>query len=164
MKIWSRGSGGASVWLPMIALLALFWLYSWLWWYDTWFPMLKFMDESCLLIDEEYSLLRWKSYNSEIRAAHAEIAANYLLMNVFRLHKLRWSTDLGGAAGWILMIALLEIWLLILWLLWYSYSNDDGLVHGLWWWDVEWAVFTACWSLSVGWNWKSSSCRACYYG
>ena len=53
----------------------------------------------------------------------------------FRLHKK--STGLGGAVGWILMIALLAIWLLILWFLWYSCSNDDDLVHGLLWWDFE---------------------------
>ena len=29
LKIWSRGPRGASVWLLMISLLALFWLYSW---------------------------------------------------------------------------------------------------------------------------------------
>ena len=28
-------------------------------------------------------------------------------------------------------------WLLILWSLWYSCSNDDELVHGLLWWDFE---------------------------
>ena len=99
--------------------------------------MLKIVDESCLLFDEEYSLLRWKSYNSEIRAVHAEIVADDLLMNVFRMHKLRRSTGSGGAAGWILMIALLAIWLLILWFLWYSCSNDDDLVHGLLWWVFE---------------------------
>ena len=87
--------------------------------------------------DEEYLLLRWMSYNSEIRTVHVEIVADDLLMNVFRLHKLRRSTGSGGAAGWILMIALLAIWLLILWFLWYSCSNDDDLVHGLLWWDFE---------------------------
>ena len=46
-------------------------------------------------------------------------------------------TSSGGAAGWILMIAFLAIWLLILWFLWYSCSNDDDLVHGLLWWDFE---------------------------
>ena len=34
----------------------------------------------------------------EIRTVHAEIVADDLLMNVFRLHKLRRSTGSGGAA------------------------------------------------------------------
>ena len=34
-------------------------------------------------------------YNSEIRAAHAEIVVDDLLMNVFRLHKLRRSNRLN---------------------------------------------------------------------
>ena len=114
--------------------------------------MLKIMDESCLL---EYSLLRWKSYNSETRIDYAEIVVDDLLMKMFRLHKLRRSTGLGGAAGWILMIALLALWLLILWLLWYSCLNDDDLVHGLVWWDFEPCLLKSIFCAHTWMNWKS---------
>ena len=61
--------------------------------------MLKIMDESCFLFDEEHSVLKCKSCNSEIRIDHTEIVVDDLLMNVFRLHKLRRSTGPGGVAG-----------------------------------------------------------------
>ena len=34
------------------------------------------MDESCLLFDEEHSVLKCKSYNLEIRTDHTEIVAD----------------------------------------------------------------------------------------
>ena len=131
--------------------------------------MLKIMDESCLLFYEEYSLLRWKSYNSEIRTVHAEIIANDLLMNVFRLHKLRRSTGSGGAVGWMLMIALLALWLRIIWLLWYSCLNDDDLVHGLLWGDFEPCLLKSIFCAHTWMSWKSfdleiNHAELCYYG
>ena len=48
--------------------------------------MLKVMDESCLLVDEEYSL---KSYNSERRIDHVEIVANDLLLKVFQIAQVK---------------------------------------------------------------------------
>ena len=51
--------------------------------------MLKIVDDSCLLFDEEYSLLRWKSYNSETRTDHAKIFADDLLLKVFQIAQVK---------------------------------------------------------------------------
>ena len=47
------------------------------------------MDESCLLFDEEHSVLKCKSCNSEIRTNHTEMVADDLLIKVFRIAQVK---------------------------------------------------------------------------
>ena len=101
--------------------------------------MLKIVNEFCVLVDEEYSVFRWKSYNSERRRDHAEIVADDLLLKVFQIAQVKKEHWSRGSSRLNSNDCIVDNMI--------AYSLVFVILMLKWWWLGTWFIMMRFWAL-----------------